>query len=27
MAFESYDDIRESDMIEIFTTKEIKRSL
>ena len=27
MAFESYEDIREDDVIEIFTTKEIERSL
>ena len=27
MAFESYEDIRENDVIEIFTTKEIERSL
>ena len=27
MAFENYDDIREGDVIEIFTTEEIERSL
>ena len=27
MAFENYEDIRENDVIEIFTTKEIERSL
>ncbi len=27
MAFENYEDIRESDVIEIFTTEEIERSL
>ena len=27
MAFENYDDIREKDIIEIFLSKEIKRSL
>ena len=27
MAFESYDDLKEEDVIEIFTSEEIKRSL
>ena len=27
MAFENYEDIREGDVIEIFTTEEIERSL
>jgi hypothetical protein len=27
MAFEAYDDIKENDVIEIFTSEEIKRSL
>ncbi len=27
MAFEKYEDIRESDVIEIFTTEEIERTL
>ena len=27
MAFEAYDDIREKDVIEIFTSEEIKRTL
>ena len=27
MAFENYDDIREGDVIEIFTTEEIERTL
>ena len=27
MAFEAYDDIKENDVIEIFTSEEIQRSL